>query len=29
MIDRVEMVKTLNETDTHREGLSEPSGEGR
>jgi len=29
VIDRMEMVKTLNKTDTYREGLSEPSGEGR
>lgn len=28
-IDRMEMVKTLNETDTHRKGLSDSSGEGR
>lgn len=28
-IDRMEMVKTLNETDTHRKGFSDPSGEGR
>jgi hypothetical protein len=29
VIDGMEMVKTLNETDTHRKEFSEPSREGR